>query len=293
MFEQALNRIARQKADFALDVRIALPDGTIKYIHSIGHPIVGENGELVEFIGTAMDVTALKRAEEERQRSFEQLRALAARQQSVREEERTRVAREIHDQLGQALTAIKIEFASFIHDLPTQYRRSSKTESILQLVSNTIESVRRISTELRPGILDDLGLVAAVEWAAEEFEARTGITVNLDLPQDDIVTDQERATALFRIFQETLTNVARHARASDVSVRLAEQNGNLILQVRDDGVGMSEQQLSGNRIFGIVGMRERAALLGGELKLSTVPGEGVAVEVHIPGANFRHPEQDS
>lgn len=227
-----------------------------------------------------LDITERKRAEEELQRSRDQLRALAARVQRVREEERTRVAREIHDELGQALTAIKIDLSSLCRELPAD--KKQRSVSILKLVDETIQSVRRISTELRPAILDAVGLVAAVEWAAEEFEARTGTKWRLDLPQEDLVIDQERATALFRIFQETLTNVARHAKATEVNVRLAKEDGNLTLEVHDNGEGVSEEQLSSGRSLGILGMRERASLLGGELTITGAAGEGTTVRVRIP-----------
>jgi signal transduction histidine kinase len=232
------------------------------------------------------NVTELKRAQEELQYSFEHLRALTARLQGIREEERKSVAREIHDELGQALTAIKIDLVSLKRQFPPDVEQQRKrTDSILGLVDQTIQSVRRISTELRPGILDDLGLVAAVEWAAEEFEARTGTRCRLDLPGDDIEIDQERATAMFRIFQETLTNVARHANASEVGVRLAKENGDLTLEVHDNGRGIGEEQLTGGRSLGILGMRERVALLGGELGIIGAPQKGTTIRVRIPVAH--------
>jgi signal transduction histidine kinase len=232
---------------------------------------------------TEAQLAESRRAEEELQRSFRQLRELAARLQSVREEERAMVAREIHDELGQALTAIKIDLASLIGALRVdQQEELEKAESILRLIDQTILSVRRIATELRPGILDDLGLVAAVEWAAQEFKARTGTKCNLDLPDDDIVIDQERTTAIFRIFQETLTNVTRHAEATRVDVRLGRENGNIVLEVRDNGRGIAEERLSRSRSLGILGMRERALLLGGELTISGAPGKGTIVRVLIP-----------
>jgi len=233
--------------------------------------------------GFARDITERRRAEEERQRSFDQLRALAARLQSIREEERKRVARDIHDQLGQALTAIKIDLSSLVRELPAGEKQPAKrTASILQLVDESIQSVRRISTELRPGILDDLGLVAAIEWAGEEFESRTGTPCRLDLPPENIEVDAERATAIFRIFQETLTNVARHADASQVDVRMACEGGDLTLEVYDNGKGINGDQLSNRASFGILGMRERAMLLGGELTISSPPGKGTTVRVRIP-----------
>jgi signal transduction histidine kinase len=170
--------------------------------------------------------------------------------------------------------------SSLSHDLPAEKIRQS--ESILKLVDETIQSMRRISTELRPPILDAVGLVAAVEWAAGEFAARTGIKCKLDLPQDDVVIDEERATALFRIFQETLTNVARHANASEVSVRLADEDDNLTLEVRDNGTGVSEERLAAGTSLGILGMRERALLLGGEFIIAGTLGAGTTVRVRIP-----------
>ena len=229
------------------------------------------------------DITARKRAEEELQRSLEQLRALAAHLQSVREEERKRLAREIHDQLGQALTAMKLDLSSLVRDFPdAQYRLLKKASPILQFIDETIESVRRISTELRPGMLDDLGLAATVEWAAEEFAIRTGTKCLLDLSPDQISVDPETATAVFRIFQETLTNVARHAKASEVKVRLAEDDGDLTLEVRDNGMGISENELGSADSLGILGMRERALLLGGTLAIRGEAGKGTTVSLRIP-----------
>jgi PAS domain S-box-containing protein len=234
-------------------------------------------------IGMGRDITDRKRAEEALQKSLDQLRALAARLQSVREEERARVAREIHDELGQALTGIKLESASLFRELPRDAKQqSNRAKSIVKLADETIRAVRRISTELRPGILDDLGLVAAVEWAAQEFEARTGTKCRLGLPKDDIVIDRERATAIFRIFQETLTNVARHAGASQVDVRLAREEGSIVLVVCDNGKGIDQHDLESHSSLGILGMRERALLLQGEFKIAGSPGNGTTASVRIP-----------
>jgi PAS domain S-box-containing protein len=230
------------------------------------------------------DITERKQAEEELQQSFAKLRALAARLQSTREEERIRVAREIHDELGQALTAIKIDVASLVRDMPADQRQQKKAESVLRLVDDTIQSVRRIATELRPGILDDLGLVAAIEWASEDYQSRTGISCRVDVPENDLIIDPERATAIFRIFQETLTNIARHANATQADIRLSKENSDVVLEVRDNGRGIDQEQLSIGRSFGILGMRERALLLGGELTISGEAGKGTVVRVRIPDA---------
>jgi len=248
-----------------------------------------EMPRLLIFAFSAFFALSLGAAQRRAARSFsharDQLRALAARLQSIREEERRKVAREIHDELGQALTAIKIDLSSLVCELPADQKQpASRTKSILKLVDETIQSVRRISTQLRPGILDDLGLMAAVEWAVEESEARTGIKFRLDLPRDDIVIDPECATALFRILQETLTNVARHANASQVEVQLAQEDGDLLLEVRDNGKGISKEQLWGGKSLGVLGMRERASMLGGEITIIGIPGKGTTVSVRIPEA---------
>ena len=258
-------------------------DGTTFAAETDSRPVkyLGQDARIV----SCRDVTERKVAQEELHHSFEQLHALAARLQNIREEERTRVAREIHDQLGQALSAIKIGLTSLVRGLPAdQTHPLKKTSSILQLVDEMIQTVRRISTELRPGILDDLGLVAAVEWAGEEFEARTGTKCRFALPTDDFAVDPERATAVFRIFQETLTNVARHADASEIRVRLAMEGKDLTLEVHDNGRGISEERLSNRRSLGILGMRERAMLLGGELTITGAPGKGTTVRVRVPEA---------
>jgi signal transduction histidine kinase len=231
----------------------------------------------------AADVLEHIQTAQELQRSFDQLRALAARLQSVREEERMKVAREIHDELGQGLTAIKMELNSLLFEWPAEQKPSKRTESITRLVDQAIQSVRKISTELRPGILDALGLVAAVEWAAAEFETRTGTRCRIDLPKEALQIDQERATAIFRIFQETLTNIARHAGATQADIRLArEADGSLILDVHDNGIGCSEERLAASGSLGILGMQERALLLGGEFLMSGVPNQGTRVLVRIP-----------
>ena len=248
--------------------------------------IMAAFGVLILLVGGSLSFAiarGISKQTEDLQASFEQLRALAGRLQNIREEERKRVAREIHDQLGQALTAIKLDVSSLVRELPAgQTKESNRVPSILKLVDGTIRTVRRIATELRPGMLDDLGLVATIEWAGEEFGARTGTKCRLELPQDDIVVDQERATAIFRIFQETLTNIARHADANEVEARLAAEDGNVTLEVRDNGKGIHEEKLRKGRSLGILGMRERVTLLGGDLTITSSPGNGTAVLVRIP-----------
>ena len=258
-------------------------DGSRLYVSLVGVPVSMPGGQIAVY-AIYLDISGSKRAEEELQKSFDELRALTAQLQSVREEERTRVAREIHDELGQALTAIKLDVTALVRELPAEQGPAvQRGQSILKLLDETIQSVQRISTDLRPGILDDLGLAAALEWAAEEFEARTGTKCRISVSEEDITVDADRATALFRIFQETLTNVARHAKATQVNIRLAKENGNLALEVHDNGLGISEEQLSAGKSLGILGMRERARL-GGEFIIRSVPGGGTTVRARIPRA---------
>jgi PAS domain S-box-containing protein len=263
-----------------LEMVIQRPDGSCITVLVNIVPLRNGDGELIGAMNCFQDITERKRAQTALQHSFGQLRALAGRLQTVREEERKRVARELHDQLGQTLTALKIELSSLIKGLPADKERRSA--SVLRLIDQTIQSVRRISNDLRPGVLDDLGLTAAVEWATREFQSRTGTDCRLDLPEDDIVTDRELATSLFRILQESLTNVARHANATQVAVRLTRDDGSMTLEVHDDGKGIGEEQLSDRSSLGILGMRERALLLGGELAISGAPGEGTTIKVRVP-----------
>ncbi len=246
-----------------------------------------QTGTPVNIATVTRDIRDQKRAQYQLQRSYNELRALSARLETVREDERRRVAREIHDEMGQALTAIKIEFTSFLDDLPPESRNRGKADSIIGLVNQTIDSVRRISTELRPRILDDLGIVAALEWLADDFEMRTGIKVHTHL-SEDVELDPERATALFRIAQEALTNVARHANAKQVNLTFLQQESELALEIRDDGIGFGEE--SGERVgsIGILGMRERATLMAGELKIASSPKEGTTVSVRIPLSRKAH-----
>ena len=264
-----------------LEIVIERPDGSrITVLVNIA-PLRNGDGALIGALNCFQDITERKQTHMELRHSLGQLRALSGRLQAVREEERMRAAREIHDQLGQALTAIKIDLTSLIHGPKQQF------EPIFRLIDQAIESVRRIATELRPGILDDLGLIAAVEWATEEFQKRTRTKARLDLPREDIVISRDPSTALFRILQETLTNVARHARATEVSVQLTQDDDGLTLEVHDNGKEISSEELSSDNSLGILGMRERALLLGGELAIRGAPGAGTTITVRIPDISQR------
>ena len=234
-----------------------------------------------------------KRAEDKLRKSHEQLRALSIYLQYVREDERIRISRQVHDELGHALTGLKIDLHWLAHRLPRPYRSLlNKTRAMSSDIDTTIRTVRRIATELRPGILDDLGLVAALEWEAQEFQKRTGIQCAVSSELADVLLDQNLNTAFFRIFQETLTNIMRHARASRVEVHLKKWNGSFTLQVKDNGRGISDAEISNTKSVGLLGMRERAAQFGGELTINGIPGKGttitVVIPVHPPGATRNH-----
>jgi PAS domain S-box-containing protein len=228
------------------------------------------------------DITERKRAEERLRNSREQLRNLSAYLQSMREEERTNIAREIHDELGQVLTVLKMD-ASWLGSKYKDYGPiTEKTKSMTDLIDSTIRTVKRICTELRPGVLDDLGLVPTIEWQAEEFQKRTDIHCEVSFHPNDIALDSERSTAIFRILQETLTNVIRHAEATKVQVRLERRDGQVFLRVEDNGKGITKDRISDPRSFGLIGMRERANFLGGEVRIEGGKVKGTVVTVSLP-----------
>jgi signal transduction histidine kinase len=225
-----------------------------------------------------------RRAQEQLRESHEQLRALSVYLQHVREEERTRIAREVHDELGQALTSCKLDLSLLANKLPRGLGPlKDKAKALSAHIDATIQTVRRIATELRPGILDHLGLIAALEWQANEFQTRTGIKCDVRTDLHEPLLTADLATAFFRIFQETLTNVIRHAGATHVMVHLKETAGRIILEVKDNGRGISPEEITNPRSMGLLGMKERAALLGGSFKIGlSHGGKGTMVTVSIP-----------
>jgi PAS domain S-box-containing protein len=231
-----------------------------------------------------------KRTEEKLRISRERLRNLSGRLHSLLEEERTRISREIHDELGQSLTALKLELSVVRRSLASdgQAGHSAKILEIERTANRIIRTVRRIATELRPGILDELGVGPAIEWMAKDFRDRTGIPCKVSLQRVDNIANTVRDTAIFRIVQEALTNIMRHAAASLVSVTLKRKADAVILEVRDNGVGILEGQSLGTTSLGLIGIRERVRLLEGEVAISGKPGRGTLVRVIFPigeGAN--------
>lgn len=231
-----------------------------------------------------------KRAQEALRESREQLRNLAARIDSLLEKERAWIAREVHDQLGQVFTSIKIDLSLMRKILARSEQTEEKILAVLwekidsmsQLADSAIQTVQKIGTELRPGVLDDLGLVAAIEWQAKEFQTRTGIVCKIKADIQTIDLSRDRATAVFRIFQEVLTNIARHANATGVDIRIEAKRGQLLLIVEDNGRGISEREISSPASLGLLGMRERSLLFEGEININGLPGKGTRVSLRIP-----------
>ena len=228
------------------------------------------------------DITQRRRAEENLREMNRQLRSLSASLQDVREQERTRIAMELHDDLGQQLTGLKLEL-SWLGGRLKEGRQATPDEvgAMRRLLDTAIASVRRIATDLRPLILDDLGFGEAVAWQTAEFAKRSGLDIEIDLQAQELVKDDVVATALFRIVQESLTNVVRHAGATSVHVRLASDGSDLVLTVRDNGTGIAGGHRTGSGI-GLVSMRERATALGGQLRIVGEPGAGTTIEVTLP-----------
>jgi signal transduction histidine kinase len=264
-----------------VESRLRAADGNYRWFLMLGEPLRNAQGSVVRWFGTCTDIEDLKQAEEALKIQEAQLRALTTRLQQVREEERAMVARDLHDQIGQILTAIKMDMTWLARRLPEKKGEAhDRIKKAIELISDGARSMRKICSGLRPGILDDLGLAAAIEWQAGEFASRTGVSCQVSLPQDDLRLDGDLATAIFRIFQESLTNVARHAEAQAVRASLYTQNGNLLLVVVDDGKGFREAEISGS--LGLLGMKERAQACGGDLQISSSPGDGTTVTVRVP-----------
>ncbi|HSB45285.1 MAG TPA: PAS domain-containing sensor histidine kinase, partial [Nitrospira sp.] len=232
-----------------------------------------------------------KRSEEKLLKSRERLRNLSGRLQSMLEEERMRISREIHDELGQALTALKLDLSLIRRRLTSDGldEPSAKVHEIERSVNGIIRTVRKISTELRPGILDELGVAAAIEWMVKDFQKRTGITCKVSLQEMEKISDPVRSTAIFRITQEALTNVMRHAAASKVKVNLEKKDNTLVLEVIDNGIGIMEERIFDSKSFGLIGIRERVLLLGGEAVISGKQGEGTMVRVTLPMGKGENP----
>jgi PAS domain S-box-containing protein len=264
-------------------------DGSRFWAHIVTIAQRDAAGTLTGFARVTADLTDRRRYEDELATASERLRALAARVDATSEREKTLLAREIHDVLGQELTGLKMDTGWLLRALERSELAPAaraplveRLQAMAKQLDGAVQSVRRIATGLRPGVLDDLGLVAAIEWQSRQFEQRSGLRVELALPAERLAVERERATAIYRILQELLTNVARHARARELKIHLAPLRDALVLEVQDDGAGILPAQLEGAGSLGILGMRERAALFGGSLHITGAPGAGTRAVLRMP-----------
>ena len=260
-------------------------NGMIMDVEIISHEIEfdGRKARLV----LANDVTEKKKAEDELKNSREQLRDLAAHLQNVREEERSAIAREIHDELGQVLTSLKMNLTfvdkkvvgSDIQIDPDDLH--NEISGMKSVIDNSVKRIRKIITELRPEMLDQLGLISALEWQANEFKTKSGIECKLFNHFGEITVNKNISIAVYRIFQEALTNVMRHSKATKVEIKIGRSNNHLELEIFDNGIGI-EQKKNSSKTFGVLGMRERAIILGGDFKIENIKPSGTKVSVNIP-----------
>lgn len=262
-------------------------DGKTLPIEFTAAPIRNDAGTVTGQVLVFRDITDRRRAEAELTESREQLRSLAAHMETLREDERTRIAREVHDELGQMITGLRMDLAWIekrlvqITDEPLREPLLGKARSMAALLDQLVKAVRKITSELRPVVLD-LGLSAALDWQARDWQQRTGIACEMSTPATPVILPEEIGTALFRIFQETLTNAARHAQATHVQGRLSLSDGWVTLEIRDNGMGITAEQQRKTKSFGLLGMKERANILGGSCTVHGAPGQGTRVEVKLP-----------
>jgi len=273
----------RIKTDRELELRLIAKDNSTKWIHMYFQNTTDEFGNVTQIQGFLYNVTHRKEVEEELKHSREQFRTLAMYLETAREEEKKRLALEIHDEVGHALTALKLELAWV---LKKKFLRQDvmfeKVRKMNELIESTIRKVRSISSELRPSVLDHFGLEAALEWQASEFQKRSAVRCKLQLDKQDISIDEKSSTAIFRIFQEILNNIAKHAKATRVDVVLEKEDSYIVLKVRDNGKGFKLESTKNTQSLGLLGMTERANAIGGDLSISSVIGVGTTVMLNVP-----------
>jgi PAS domain S-box-containing protein len=277
-------RLSEEKESDEFSIRVRRKDGEIRFLEVFSSYTLYAGKPAV--LGTCIDMTEARRANEAIKRSQKELRSLTAYLQNVREDERTRIAREIHDELGQSLTGIKIDISWLKKKLsnivgpadPIQ----TKIDTLLALTESTIATTRELSLSLRPGILDDLGLATAINWQLKRFQEKVGIICMLQSDVAEITIPADYATALFRISQECLTNISRHANATKVEITLIEKGENLVLEIKDNGKGITTEQIRNPISLGLLGMKERVKNLKGKFHISGAPGKGTKVRVELP-----------
>jgi PAS domain S-box-containing protein len=268
---------------YDLELRIRRPSGEERSVWLRAKLERSPEGAVIRAVGSLHDTTERKQIEARLSESREQLRDLAQHLQIAREQERAAVAQEIHDEMGQSLSALKADLFRLERSIgPRSGQVADLAQGMAGSIDTAIASVERIMSDLHPPLLDDLGLVAAIEWQLEQFQRRTGIRFSWACQEEDVHLSAEARLAMFRVLQEALTNVARHARASRVGVRLMQRAGFMVLQVSDNGVGISAEAAESRRSFGLMAMRERVHGLGGHLDVQGVEGEGTTLQAYLP-----------
>lgn len=276
-------RLAHERGHHVWESWHVRRDGTRFPVQIDVTAVKDEAGKVIYRVVNVQDITDMKRHEEELLRSRQLLRELAAHREQIREEERARIAREVHDQLGQYLTALRMDAAllnlSFGADNP---ELAARVEGMKQTIDTTIGVVRDVATALRPAVLD-MGLVSAAEWLLAGFEERSGVLCDLESPAEErLGLDDARATAAFRILQESITNIGRHAMANRVRVSIERAGNSLSMMIADDGTGFDPEVVRERKTFGLMGIRERALIFGGEVRIDSRPGAGTSVSIRIP-----------
>lgn len=285
-YQKFSNLVFDEGRPFKYEFEITTLTGTNRWVESHVVPMRNSSGEIISSLAITRDISIQKNAQQEMSLMNEQLRLLSSHLLKVREEERTKISREIHDELGQQLTSLKIDLSWLRRKLPKEIDQlDSKVENMITLVDDTVKTVRRISTELRPGILDDLGLVAALEWQSQEFQKRTGIHTDFSTSLADDPYEKATATGIFRVYQESLTNIARHSGASNVNSSLIRKHGNIILTISDNGHGIDKKTLKSPKTLGLLGMQERATMMGGNLQIKSNDGTQIVLTVPVQTRN--------
>ena len=256
--------------------------GNPRWFETIKSPIRDQAGRIIGTVGISRDISERKSAESELIRSRAQLRELTNYLQSVREEERARISRELHDELGQTLTALKMELGWLKERLPNEPDLlRTRVDRLMQIVDQSVIDLQRIATDLRPMILDELGLVSAIQWLTQSFSTGSAVKVELSVDRNDLHYSKDVSTAAFRIAQEALTNIIRHSKATSARIVVSHAANDLQLDISDDGCGMDLTASKRERL-GLIGMAERARMLGGSMEIDTAPGRGTRICVRLP-----------
>ena len=290
----ALKAHTDDRRPYDVEYRVRTRAGDYRWIQSRAQALWDASGRAYRMVGWILDITERRRANEALRESREELQRLSANIEHIREEEKTRIARELHDDLGQLLTALKIDMVRFEQAIEGKIddEIAGGLRNVYGLIDQLVASVRRIAADLRPVMLDDLGPIPAIDWFVHEFTARHGIAVNAQLDINEVAFNRDSGTEVFRMVQEGLTNIARHSGADQANVENAREEPFCIVKISDNGRGALPDARRSRQSFGLIGMRERAARLGGELTVETAPGQGFALTITLPLAVVEAPDID-